>query len=61
MKVYSLRRATFLSLVLPMLLSLVLVAGSGLLSARSAIAVLRDHEMEQEAVKLVELIQGERK
>jgi two-component system sensor histidine kinase QseC len=52
MKPYSLRRATFLSLLVPMLLSLVLVAGSGLLSARSAIAVLRDHEMEQEAVFL---------
>ncbi|MFC3175499.1 ATP-binding protein [Novosphingobium bradum] len=52
MKLYSLRRATFLSLILPLLLSLVLVAGSGLLSARSAIAVLRDHEMEQEAVFL---------
>lgn len=52
MKLYSLRRATFLSLVVPMLVSLVLVAGSGLLSARSAIAVLRDHEMEQEAVFL---------
>ena len=38
MKLYSLRRATFLSLVVPMLFSLVLVAGSGLLSARSAIA-----------------------
>ncbi|MDE2619984.1 MAG: hypothetical protein KGL54_07445 [Sphingomonadales bacterium] len=52
MKLYSLRRATFLSLLVPMLLSLVLVAGSGLLTGRSAISVLRDHEMEQEAVFL---------
>lgn len=52
MKTYSLRRTTFLSLMVPMLLSLVLVAGAGLLSARWSIAVLRDHEMEQEAVFL---------
>lgn len=59
MKLYSLRHATFLSLLVPMLLSLALVAGSGLLAARSAIGILRDHEMEQEARFLQTLVNHE--
>ncbi|MCW1382531.1 ATP-binding protein [Novosphingobium sp. KCTC 2891] len=55
MKLYSLRRATLGALVLPMLVALAVAAGSGLLSARRTIAILRDHAMQQEAAFLLTL------
>jgi len=65
MKLYSLRRATFTAMILPMLAALVLISATGLITAHSAISTLRDNEMQQQAALLMmlsrhEAVEGER-
>lgn len=59
MKRYSLRRATLVALVVPMLLALATASVASLISARRTIDVLRDHAMQQEAGFLLVLARRE--
>lgn len=59
MKLYSLRRATLLAIIVPLVLVVALISISTVLLSGRAISVLRDDQMEQEAAFLMVLAKHE--
>lgn len=59
MKTYSLRRATLVALVVPLLLAVTVVAGFAIWLAHDSISALRDDQMQQEAAFILLLAKHE--
>ncbi|RJF80533.1 hypothetical protein D3874_25735 [Oleomonas cavernae] len=59
MKTYSLRRATLVALIVPLLLAVTVVAGIAIWLAHESISALRDDQMQQEAAFILLLAKHE--